>query len=292
MIDLFFMKTFISVAQTKSFRLAAERNHITQPAVSQHVRVLEQKLGCTLLERKGKNINLTEAGKIFYTYAENILKEYEEARVRINEIDNQFTGTIRIATIYSIGLYTLQPIIRKFLKKYPSVNVHLEYAQNQHIYEMITDNAIDFGFVAYPKKVSGVVTQTFSEDNLIIVQSPEYPIFNKKHISINDLDNKKFISFSSDIPTGKSIKQFLRKHKIAPELVHMYENIETLKSAISIGMGFSIIPKSTVTQELKDKSLVAVRCKDLDINRPLGILHANGKNLTKSTQSFYNLIVK
>lgn len=289
MVDLFFLKTFISVAETKSFRVAAEHNHITQPAVSQHVRILEQKLDCTLLERKGKNVNLTEAGQTFYTYAKNILNLYEEAKTNIDEMQNKFTGTIRIATIYSIGLHKLQRIMRKFLKQYPEVNIHLEYAQSQKIYEMIEANHIDFGFVAYPKKIPGIAIREFDKDDLVIAQSPEHRILTKKKTTLKDLDDKKFVSFSSGIPTGKSIKQFLRKHNIAPNLIHTYENVETLKTATSIGMGFSIIPHSTIARELKDKSLEIVPLKALNLQRPIGLVHLNGKSFTKAMQSFYNL---
>src|SRR3989338_2136498 len=158
LVDLFFLKTFVTVTRTQSFRVAAERHHITQPAVSQHIQILERKLGVRLLERRGKSFSLTQAGRIFLTYAENILKQYEEAKMRVLETNNEFRGTIRIATIYSIGLYNLKPVIQKFFKKYPDIDLHIEYQQSASIYEMILNQTVDFGLVAYPQEKAGVAS--------------------------------------------------------------------------------------------------------------------------------------
>ncbi len=291
MVDLFFIKTFVSVAKFNSFRVAAERNFITQPAVSQHIRILEQKLGSKLFERQGKKTSLTEGGKIFLPFAENILKQYGEAKLRITETNHKYTGTIRIATIYSIGLHELQKKVCSFLRKYPGVNIHLEYCHNNTIYEMILNRTIDFGLVAFPKKSPGIVSKIFSEDKLILVQSSQQKILNKKKIYLKDMHQKRFIGFDFSTPTGKSIHQLFRKKKIFPEIVHEYDNIETLKSAVKIGMGCAIVPKNTITQELKDGSLEAIQAEDLFLRRPLGILYPTGKIFTKTSKKFYDTLL-
>ncbi len=291
MVDLFFIKTFIAVAKTGSFRTAAERNCVTQPAVSQHVRVLEKKLGSTLFERKGKKVFLTPAGKIFLTYAENILKQYEEARMRVGETVNQFNGTIRIATIYSIGLHRLQPTVKNFLRRYPKIDVHLEYNQSNHIHEMVMNRTVDFGLVAYPKETVGICTKIFAKEKLILVQSSHHPVFKKARFRLSDLHQQKFIAFTSTTPTGRVIEQFLREKKISPRIIHEYDNIDTLKSALELGMGCAIVPKNTVARELRDRSFEVINVKELTLERPLGILHSKGKIFTKSTRTFYEMIL-
>ncbi|VAX37441.1 hypothetical protein MNBD_UNCLBAC01-1079 [hydrothermal vent metagenome] len=290
MVDLFFLKTFVSVAKFSSFRVAAERNFITQPAVSQHIRILEQKFKSKLFERQGKRISLTAAGKIFLPCAENILKQYEEAKIQIGEINNKYTGTIRIATIYSIGLHELQKKLRSFLRKYPQVDIHLEYCHNNTIYEMILNRTIDFGLVAFPRKTPGIISKQFSDDNLVLIQSPHHPVINKKTISLKNLNYEKFIAFAHNTPTGKIIHKLLRKENVLPKIVHEYDNIETLKSAVQIGMGCAIVPKSTVAQELKTKTLEMIKVTDLSLTRPLGILHPEGKTFTKSSKTFYAMM--
>jgi len=292
MVDLFFLKTFIAVAKFQSFRVAAERNFVTQPAVSQHIRILEKKFDCKLFERQGKKISLTEAGKTLIPYAENILKQYEEAKLRIGETNNKHNGTIRIATIYSIGFHELQKKVHSFLRKYPKINIHLEYCHNNAIYEMILNRTIDFGFVAFPKKTAGVVVRTFSSDKMILAQSSEHRVIPKKKTSLECLNRKKFIAFSYSTPTGKAIHQLLRKNQIFPEVVHEYDNIETLKSAVLLGMGCAIVPKSTIAQELKNGNLETINVNELNLTRPLGLLHPEGRIFTKSTQTFYDMMLE
>jgi DNA-binding transcriptional LysR family regulator len=291
MIDLFFLKTFVAITKTNSFRIAAERNHISQPAVSQHIQILEKKLNTTLFERHGKKVTLTSAGTIFLTYAESILKQYEDAKNHIHEMDNKFNGTIRIATIYSVGLYELQPVIRKFFKKYPKINLHLEYQPSASIYEMIFNRTIDFGLVAYPQERAGIVSTTFTEDTLVVVQSPDHPTIAKKRITLKQLAGAKYIAYSKTTPTGKFIGQFFRSKGILPNIVHEYDNVELIKNAAVLGLGHAILPKNTIKRELKEQSLEMIHVIGFDLKRPLGILHAEKKTFTGSTKAFYETLV-
>ena len=292
MINLFYLKTFVAVTKTLSFRVAAERNFITQPAVSQHIRIIEKKLNVTLFERRGKNILLTSAGKAFLPYAENILKQYEDAQAHIRELENKFGGTIRVATIYSIGLYELKPAVQKFLKKYPQVNLHLEYQKSSTIYEMVSNRTVDFGMVAFPQKRNGVVAQTFAEDELVLAQSPQQRILPKRTIALKDLEGVKLIGFAADTATGKVIQHFFAARKIRPDIRHEYDNIELIKSAVILGLGCALLPKKTILRELKDRTLETVNVPGLDIKRPIGVLYPGNKIFTKTTRTFYEMLTQ
>ena len=289
MVDLFFLKTFVTAARKKSFRIAAERNNITQPAVSQHIRTLERQFQCKLFQRQGQNISLTRAGELLLPYAENILHQYGEAKLRIQNIETQYIGTLRIATIYSIGLFELQPLIQRYLSKHPKVGVNLEYDQNQRIYEKLLNQKIDFGFVAYPKNTPGVDTHIFNSADLVCVQSSLKPVFSKKRLTLKDLHHKPFVTFSAKVPTGKTIDAYFKSKNIDPHFVQGYQNIETLKSATLVGMGFSIVPKSTIQRELKNRDLEILNVKGLHIPRPLGIIMTKNKDLTKSMRGFLRM---
>lgn len=291
MINLFFLKTFVDVAKTGSFRSAAFKNFVTQPAVTQHIRILEKKLGCKLFERQNKKVVLTPCGNAFRVHAESILKQYEEAKIQLAEIDKQFFGTIRIATIYSIGLYELKPIVRNYLRRFPKVDIQLEYHPFNKIYEMVSSRTIDFGFVAFPQKKQGIILEEFDREELVLVQAVHHPIFRKKEISLKDLDKARFVAFSINSPTRRAIDNFLHDKKIYPNVVNEYDNIETLKSAIELGIGCSLIPKNTVSQETKNRSLEIVHTKGLTLTRPLGIIYPKGKVFATTTRAFYNTVV-
>lgn len=291
MIDLSFIKSFVAITKTGSFRIAAERSNITQPAVSQHVKVLERQLKTMLFERHGKKVTLTPAGKVFLPYAENILKLYEEARMSVHETQNEFKGTIRIATIYSIGLYELRPVINQFLCKYPLIDLHFEYHHNNAIYEMVINRSIDFGLVAFPQEKPGLVCNIFSEDKLVLVQSPLRRTVKKKRLASKDLSGIKFVSFSSTTPTGHIIGQCFSMRDIHPNIIHEYDNIELVKSAAIMGLGCAILPKKTIARELKERSLEIVPTSGLPEIRPLGILYQKNKVFTKSMHIFHDMLM-
>jgi len=293
MINLSFIKSFVTLSKIGSFKATAQKLFITQPAVSQHIQSIEKNLNVKLFERQGKKVFLTTGGKIFLPYAENILQQYQEAKIQTSETTNQYNGIIRVATIYSIGLYKLQPLIREFLKKYPQVDIHLEYHQNSLIYEMIANRSIDFGLVAFPYKRKDIQFNIFAQEDMILVQSPQRRIFPKKNITLSLLDQKKFIILDPKTPTQESINHFLRVNNIKIHVVHAYDNIDTLKNAVLLGMGCAIVPKNTVTRELKEGSLEMIHVDKLTaFKRPLGLIYPKGRIFTKSLQMFYETIVQ
>lgn len=290
MINLFFIKTFVAAAQTGSFRLAAEKNNITQPAVSQHIRILERTLNCILFERSAKKVVLTADGQIFMSYAQQILDLYEDAKTEIAEHHNRYTGVIHILSIYTMGLYQLNPIMQHLLKKYPGININLEYCHSDEIYEAIKAGTADFGLVAYPKPKAGCVVKIFTHEDLVLVQSHKHNFFKKRNVRLQDLNNIKFIGFDPKTLTGEAIHKYLAAKGIKLNIIKEYENIETIKNAINVGMGCSILPKSTVTQEIQTKVFNMISVKGLDIKRPLAIIHNNNKVFSNSTRLFYEMI--
>src|SRR3989338_7484845 len=227
MVDLFFLKTFVDVVKSGSFSITAERNFITQPAVSQHIKTIERKLGVVLLQRHGKKVSLTSEGKTFFKYAERILNLYAESKQQVKKLHPDQNETIRIISIYSIGLYRIQQVIRRVIRKYPVVNFQVEYAHNNFVYEKILNRSADFGFVSYPKKKRGLAMYVFAQEKLVLVQSRQRPVFKQKRISLSDLNGKNFLVFSSQSPTGSHINNFLKSKSTHPHIVHEYDNVET-----------------------------------------------------------------
>lgn len=292
MVDLFFIKSFISVAQTGSFKLAAQRNNITQPAVSQHIHILEQKLNCLLFERSSRKTVLTPAGKVFFVYAQQMIDSYQNACTEIEKMNDLSVGPVRIASIYSIGLYQLKPVIQHFLKKYPKINIHLEYCHHSVVYQMVKDRLVDFGLVAFPKEIDGLKTKIFAQDQLTFIQSSKHRYFKKNEkVSLKELNNINFVGLDTATPTGQAISQFFKNHQIKFSMIKEYENIETVKNAVEIGVGYSILPKATITKEIKDSTLEIVNLQGFDLKRPLAIVYSNKTVFSKAAKIFLESIL-
>jgi len=291
MVDLFFIKSFISVAQTGSFKLAAQRNNITQPAVSQHIHILEKKLNCSLFERSSRKTTLTPAGKVFFIYAQQILDSYQNAITEIEKMNDLSIGYVSVASIYSIGLYQLKGTIQHFLKRYPKINIHLEYCHPRVVYQMVKDKLVDFGLVAFPKETPGMKTKIFAYDQLALVQSSKHRFFKKNEkVPLKKLMNMNFIGLDLVTPTGQAINQFFKDHQIKINLVKEYDNIETVKNALEIGLGCSILPETTIKKELKDSTLEIISLPGFDLKRPLAIVHSDKKVFTKAAKIFLDSI--
>src|SRR5438034_11142293 len=146
------LKVFCDLAETESFTKAAQINHVTQSAVSQQISSLERIFKSLLIERSKKKFRLTREGQVLYEYSKQIISTYEALHSKLQEIKDIISGTIRVATIYSIGLHDLPPYLKKFLKAYPTVNVHVEYRRANQVYDDVIGNGVDLGGVRITKQ--------------------------------------------------------------------------------------------------------------------------------------------
>ena len=279
-------KTFADLVETKSFSKSAKLNGITQSAVSQQARAMERHFKTLLIDRSQKQFQLTREGQRVYESAKEILHTYDKLLSELQEMKKVISGTIRISTIYSIGLHELPAYIKKFLHDYPSVNVRVEYRRSNLVYEDILHNAVDFGLVAFPVKQRQIEAIPFRDDHLVLICHPGHPLAKGGDIDIKQLAGQKFIGFDPDIPTRKAVDQIFRDHKLEIEPVMEFDNIETVKRAVEIDHGIAIVPQATVQQEVKQGTLIAVHFKGKDFTRPLAILHRKGRVLTPAMKKF------
>ncbi len=163
------LKAFCDLAETESFTKAAQINKVTQSAVSQQISSMERMFKSLLIERSKKKFRLTREGQVLYDYSKQIIQIYDSLFNKLQEIKDIISGTIRVATIYSIGLHELPPYLKKFLKAYPTVNVHVEYRRSNQVYEDVLSNIVDLGLVAYPAREPKLEIVPLRKDTLVLV---------------------------------------------------------------------------------------------------------------------------
>lgn len=283
-------KIFADLVETKSFSKAAKLNGITQSAVSQQARSMERNFKTLMIDRSQKQFNLTREGQRIYEAAKEILHVYEKLASELQEMKKVISGTIRISTIYSIGLHELPPYIKKFLHDYPSVNVRIEYRRSNLVYEDILHNSVDFGLVAFPQKLRQIETLPFRNDRLVLITHPNHPLAKSSDVDLKSLAGHKFIGFDPDIPTRKAVDQIFRDNKLEITPVMEFDNIETVKRAVEIDHGIAIVPQATVQQEIRQGTLAAVPFKGKEFTRPLAILHRKGRVLTPAMKKFIDVL--
>jgi DNA-binding transcriptional LysR family regulator len=284
------LKVFCDLAETESFTKAAQINQVTQSAVSQQISSLERQFKSLLIERSKKKFRLTREGQVLYDYSKQIIQTYDSLHSKLQEIKDIISGTIRIATIYSIGLHDLPPYIKKFLKSYPTVNVHVEYRRSNQVYEDVLGNVVDMGLVAYPNKDNKLEIVNLRKDRLVMICHPQNPLAKSRALKLADIAGQKFIGFEPDIPTRKAIDKILKDHGTSVQNVMEFDNIETVKRAVEIDAGISIVPQGTVVQEISKQTLAAVGFDDGEFFRPLAAIYKRNKVLSPAMKQFLAIL--
>src|ERR1700760_4841452 len=228
------LKVFCDLSETESFTKAAQINGVTQTAGSQQISSLERQFKSLLIERSKKKFRLTREGQVLYDYSKQIIQTYDSLHNKLAELKDIISGTIRVATIYSIGLHDLPPYIKRFMKNYPTVNIHVEYRRANQVYEDVLSNVVDLGLVAYPVKDSKLEIIPLRKEPLVLITHPQHPFAKQKSIKLKSLGGQKVISFEPDIPTRKALDKILKEHDGGVNPVMEFDNVETVKRAVEI----------------------------------------------------------
>jgi DNA-binding transcriptional LysR family regulator len=284
------LKVFCDLVESGSFSQSAVRNFITQSAVSQQIRVLESRFHTSLLVRQGRAAYPTEAGRILYEGAREILDRFERLDLELRLMGEEVTGTVRIVTIYSVGLYEMSAAIKTFLKDHPKVNLQVEYSRANRVYEECQKGHADIGIVTYPKPRKGIEVIPLPADKLILICSPNHPWAGRQRIDLKRLNGQNFVAFERDIPSRRAIDQILRAHRIQVRVVMELDNIDTIKRSVEIGAGISIVPLLSVQREVQSGALVQLHFTRKTFWRPLGVIVKRGRALKPAAQKLIELL--
>lgn len=279
------LKMFVDVVETGSFSRAAQLNHVTQSAVSQQIRALESRYEQRLLSRSARQVTPTPAGERLFRGCKEVLSRFEEVEQEIREQATEASGTCTVSSIYTVGLHELHTIQKQLLRTHPKVNVRLNYRRSDQVYDDIVLGAADLGLVAYPQSRPGVDVIPFREDKLALVLPPGHALATKSKVSMSTVTGLPFIAFDREAPSRKGIDKLFRDKGLDLTPAMEMDNVETIKRAVELGLGISILPLPTVQREVAAGTLVAKSFAEPGFTRPIGILVRKGKYLSRASQA-------
>jgi len=274
----------------KSFSHTAEKNMISQSAVSQQLAQLERIFNTPLINRQRKSFGLTDAGEMFYNTCKDIITRYDNFQSSLNYLKNSAKGKITIAAIYSIGMHSLQEYIKKFVAARPDVHLDLEYLSDTEIYNRILSGRIDIGLVAIPRNSPDIQVFDFLSEPMVCVCSPQHQFAKKTSIDICMMQYQPFIAFAQNLPTRNLIDQMLISYNIAVKPVMEFDNVETIKRVVEINAGISIMPQTTLKNELANKTLKAIPFSNENFKRPTGIIIRKNRAMNDNLKAFIELL--
>lgn len=285
-------KVFCDLADTESFSKAAERNGITQSAVSQQVRSIEEQFQVRLIDRGRRAFCLTPEGQAFLASSREIVGAYDDLGTRMQKLQEVVSGELRIATIFSIGLHELPPYLKRFRREFPLVEVRMDYRRSAQVYAAVQENRADVGLVAYPASRRGITASVFWRDRLVVICAPSHPLAARRKIALSDLGGEKFIAFEPDLPTRREVDRRLRQAGARVKVAFEFDNIETVKRAVEIESAVSIVPRTSVRSEVEAGQLISLEIAEAEMWRPLGTLVKKSSAGTPALREFLGLLEK
>lgn len=286
------LKIFCDLVETLSFSQAAELNFVTQSAVSQQVRGLEEKFKRRLLERvRGRReVRLTHAGEAFYEESRNVLAAYSSLQERLRALSGTVSGTVRVGCVYSIGLHELPPVVRRFMGLYPSAKIDLEYSRTTRVVRDVLSGTVELGVVAFPEKRRGLTVVPMPGDRLVLICPPAHPLAARKKVKAAELTDQDFVLFERDIPTRRATDRILKSHGVTVRRVAEFDNIETIKRAVEVGFGLAIVPRPSVLDEQRSGQLAVVALAEPEWTRAVGVIHRTDRPLSMAARKFIELL--
>ncbi len=284
------LRVFCDVVRCQSFSRCATLNHITQSAVSQAVQQLEKHLGVQLIDRTKRPFVLTPEGEVCYEGLKEVLQTYDGVEGRVRSLRKEVAGVIRVAAIYSVGLHDMSRCMQEFMSRYPKAKVRLEYLRPNKVYEAVINEEADLGIVSYPVASRGLTVLSLRSERMVLVCHPEHHLARLKKAVIAQLRGENFVAFDHDLIIRKELDRHLRENQVTLRVVMEFDNIETIKEAIQIGAGVSILPEPTVRREIERGVLVAVPLVASGLCRPVGIIHRQRKLFTPTIAKFVELL--
>ncbi len=285
--DTQLLEAFIAVVETGSFSRAAESIHLTQPAISKRIALLEEQLDCRLFDRIGRNVNLTEAGDALLPRAKNLLQELLNTRQHIRDLSGAVSGKLGLAISHHIGLHRLPPVLKAFNNEHGEVTLDIDFMDSEVAYEAVRQGQFELAVITLaPDDHPKILATPVWRDPLCLISAPDHRLTQINNLNISELSVYPAILPGLNTYTGRMIKKFFldRGEQLDASMATNY--LETIKMMVSVGLGWSMLPATML-----DQSLCALNCKGLEIERQLGLIHHRDKTLSNAARAFIELLL-
>lgn len=286
--DIRLLKTFLAVVKYESISIASEAVHLTQPAVTKQVQLLEERYRVKLFER-GKTLRLTEQGQVLFAYAAQIVDVFENSYSAVQTSRNQIKGTIRFGANMTIGNYVMPPIVRAFSALYPEITFDIAIHNTETILRLLKQKMCNVVFAASDLADPSMISHFFFDDRLVIVLGKALSGGEKK-MSWKQLQKIPFISRERGSDIRESSEKWLKQRGIKLEPFIELTNVEGAKRYVENGLGFSLLPRFTVEKELQQGSLFVIAAPYFKLVQEYYIYHFNDVRLTRLEQIFLDFL--
>ena len=287
--ELYLLQTFLTVATEKSFSRAGEKLLRTQPAVSLAVQRLENDLGERLIDRSGRELLLTDAGRIVAEYARRFDNLRQDLENSLAELRDNAAGRLVIGANESTTLYLLQHI-EQYRRLYPKVKVQVRRCLSSKIPAQLLDGDLELGVVSYDPGDERLVLSVIYRDHLAFVVSPKHRFAQRKSVSITELGMETFIAHNVVSPYRETVLREFQRHKVPLNMDVEMPTVESIRRMVQRNEGVAFLPRMCVEQEIRQKLLCEVDVKELHVDRNIRLVYPARRALSHAAKAFLELV--
>ncbi|MCB1841748.1 MAG: LysR family transcriptional regulator [Halioglobus sp.] len=282
------LRAFLLVAETGSFSLAAQKLHLTQPAVSKRVALLEEQLDTQLFDRIGRHVSVTEAGAALLPHARAVQQGLLAAEQSVRDLAGEVGGRLKLATSHHIGLHRLPPVLSHFSSHYPKVHIDIDFMDSEQAYELTLRGEVELAVVTLaPEELPHIVAQEVWPDPLDFMVQAGHPLTQQAQLEITALSDVPAVLPGLNTYTGQIVKRLFEQRGV-PLTVSMATNyLETIRMMASVGLGWTILPRS-----MADATLATLPISATHLQRSLGVIHHEGRSLSRAARAFMQTLAR
>jgi DNA-binding transcriptional LysR family regulator len=275
------LKAFLAVAEAASFSIAADRLHLTQPAVSKRIALLEQQLDTRLFDRIGRTVRLTHSGQVLLTRANQILQQVEDTERAVRNLTGEVGGQLSLATSHHVGLWRLPAVLRSYIASHPGVALDLHFMDSEVAHERIIQGELEMAIITLAPSVhEKLVAEPIWRDELVFVAASGHPLSEEQQISVDDLAEYSAILPDMTTFTGRIVKGMFEERQLPLNIGMSTNYLETIKMLIGVGLGWSVLPRTMLDDE------VVLLNIEQPIERTLGVIHHVNRTLSNAGRAF------
>lgn len=283
------LRSFLAVAETGGFTKAAKQLHVSQPAVSTHVKELETSLGTRLFEHVAGRIRLSRSGETAAAEARKLLESSRDFLTAVTESEETVKGVLRLGASTTPGNYILPPVMSRFERQYPQAKAALLIGNSAKVLDRLMANEVDLGMIGLRPADGHFVSRPLCEDEIVVFAPRDHPLARKREVTPADLARERFLVREADSATRRLGDGWFGRRKLHPEVM-VLGCPETVKRAVVAGLGLGMLSKHAIEWEVQQRKVVPLRLPGFPLKRTLYVAHLRRKHFSRTMTSFLRLL--
>jgi len=287
--ELYPLKVFLTVATERSFSRAGEKLLRTQPAISIAIQRLESDLKEKLIDRTGRELLLTDAGKVVLEYARRFQHLESDLENALRELKDNYAGRLSIGANESMSLYLIQHI-EKYRRVFPKVKIQVRRSESSKIPSQLLDGELELAVISYDPADDHLLSEVIYTDRLTLIVSPEHRFANRVEVSITELDMETFIAHNVLSPYREAVLKEFQRYKVPINMDVEMPTIETIRRLVQDNEGVAFLPRMCVEQEMKQNLLREIKVKELNLERKIRLVYPARRVLSHAAKAFLEVV--